>query len=77
VICISEPGGKFEIWDSNEDDAMGQDAVYFYNYQQDITYGTTCHLEISDLSLADDGRGFRFRISDWGSRIVSETEDGK
>ncbi len=56
---------------------MGQDAVYFYNYQQDITYGTTCHLEISDLSLADDGRGFRFRISDWGSRIVSEAEDGK
>jgi hypothetical protein len=55
---------------------MGQDAVYFYNYQQDITYGTICHLEKSDLSLADDGRGFRFRIGDWGSRIVSEAEDG-
>jgi len=36
---------------------MGQDAVYFYNYQQDITNGTPCHLEKSDLSLADDGRG--------------------
>ena len=23
-----------------------------------------------------DDRGFRFRISDWGSRIVSEAEDG-
>jgi hypothetical protein len=48
---------------------MGQDAVYFYNYQQDITYGTTCHLEISDLSLADDGRGRMTEAFDFGFRI--------
>ena len=39
---------------------MGQDAVYFYNYQQDNTYGTPCHLEKSDLSawptMAEDRR---------------------
>jgi hypothetical protein len=56
---------------------MGQDAVYFYNYQQDITNGTTCHLEKSDLSawptMAEDRRqkllNAENRGRHWGVRL--------
>ena len=39
------PPIRFKIRDSNPDGAICYNAVFFYNYQQDITYGPTCHLE--------------------------------